>query len=96
MTESIWYEVDNIVYLSDWKAKLNPAGNLSSWTFPLGKTLRGEGVVGTPGRAVVVVPAPDSLKTPAKWPARFPANNSGFWWVGSWGLTKGESNLVSS
>ena len=76
---SIWYEVDNIVYLSDWKAKLNPAGNLSSWTFPLGKTLRGEGVVGTPGRAVVVVPAPDSLKIPAKWPARFPANNSGFW-----------------
>ena len=96
MKYGVCYEVNIMVYLSDWKAKLNPAGNLSSWTFPLGKTLRGPGVVGTPGRAVVVYPAPDSLKIPAKWPARFPANNSGFWWVGSWGLTKGESNLVSS
>ena len=30
MKYGVCYEVDFIVYLSDWKAKLNPAGNLSS------------------------------------------------------------------
>ena len=59
------------------KLKLNPSGNLSNCTCPLGKILKGGEVVGAPGLWVVVLLiGPVTLSclkiAPAKCPAKLP------------------------
>ena len=59
------------------KLKLNPWGNLSNCTCPLGKILKGGEVVGNPGLGVVLI-GPVMLSclkiAPAKCPAKLPDN----------------------